>query len=148
MPRTRAAILAASAAAALLLSGCGFASPIRTLQTYSASDGVRVELADGVRVENLMVLTEAEGEAGQLLGAVVNPTEDDARVRIAVSGSATEVRVPAGDVVNLVDEADVVAAVAAPPGATIEASIEFRGTTTARIPVLDGTIPPYDEYLP
>lgn len=148
MHRTRAAALAAAPLAALLLGGCGFASPIQTQQTYSASDGVRVSLADGVRIENLMVLTSAEGEAGQLLGAVVNGSADDARVSISVSGDVTNVRVPAGETVSLLEESEPITAVEAPPGATVEASIEFRGTTVRAIPVLDGTIPPYDEYMP
>ncbi len=147
MRQTVAAIVAAPLAA-LLLAGCGFASPIRTQQTYSPSDGVRVDLGDGVRIENLMVLTEAEGEPGRLLGAVVNGSPADARVRIDVSGGVNEIRVGAGEVASLLDDADLIPAVGAPPGATIEATIDFRGTTTRRIPVLDGSIPPYDRYLP
>lgn len=148
MPRpARALAILAVPLAAGLLGGCGFASPIQTQQTYAASDGVRVQLSDDVRIENLLLLTAAEGEPGRLLGAVVNGSGDDATVSIDVGGEVTEVHVAAGQTANLADE-EPLAAVGAAPGATIEVSIEFAGTTVRAIPVLDGTIPPYDEYLP
>ena len=146
----RSTAMAAAAAAALILSSCAWASPTRTNEAYAPSDGVRVSLVDGdeVRVENVMLLTEAEGSPAQLFGAVVNDTPEAVTVGVSVGGSQSTIEVDANGVARLEEETDVIESSPAAPGSTSPVTFEFRGAQTRDVPVLDGTLSPYDEYLP
>lgn len=143
--------VAALAVGPLALAGCSVASPITTQGPYAASDGARVQVTDNVAVENLMVLTEGEGEEGHVLGAVVNRSEQDVEVMLTLGeGEGTiPVGVAAGETVNFTDAGITIDAVGVPPGAVLDSTVAADGTgeITVAVPVLDGTIPPYDEYL-
>ena len=153
MARTirRPAIAAATLGVALVLGGCSAANPITTQRAYAPSDGIRVQVADGVSVENLLVLTEGEGQPGHVLGAVVNRSTQDVRVslKLGESGSPIPVSVPAEGQVNLGNQKATTPSVSVPPGATLPATVGANGVgeISVEVPVLDGTIPPYDEYL-
>lgn len=147
MPRPLRAVGlgAVASAAALSLSACGWASPIQTQQSYAASDGVRVDLADGVRVENLMVVTGGNFEDGWVLGTVANDTTEEVTVAFELAGSSEDVTVPAESAEAISFAAD---GLEEPAGATTPATITFAGATTRAVPVLDGTTSPYDEFAP
>lgn len=153
MARTirRTPLATAVVVGALALAGCSVANPITTAMPYAPSDGVRVEVTDGVTVENLMVLTDGEGEEGHVLGAVVNRSSEDVEVTITLGedGGSVPVDVAAGESVNLAEAGITTAAVGAAPGAVLDATVGATGSgdVAAAVPVLDGTIPPYDEYL-
>ena len=105
-PRTlRATALATGVAVVgLALAGCSTTNRITTEDPYGPSDGIRVALGD-VRGSNLLVVSEAEGEPGNLLGGLVNegteprtvtvsrattrPTSSSARRRPCCSVAAT-----------------------------------------------------------
>src|SRR5699024_5546122 len=82
-PRRIAAALLLSGATAL---GVGACSPITTLQPYNPSDGVRGVLGTQISTDNLMILTDAEGSPGLLLGGVTNKSGDEAQVSFALDG--------------------------------------------------------------
>ena len=103
--RRRPAALLATAAAALLLSGCSFWAPNTAVQPYAPADGLQAELGD-LLVRNMLVVSEGDGEAGLLVGALVNRGEEDTTVQVEVGGTATEVEVPAGVSVALGTESD------------------------------------------
>jgi len=135
----------------LTLAGCSVASPITTAHPYAPSDGIRVAVTDEVAVENLMILTEGEGQEGHLLGAVVNRSGEDVEVSFSFEGGSgsVPVRVDAGDFVNFTDAGITISNVDAAPGATVTTTVSAptAGDTEVHVPVLDGTIPPYDEFL-
>lgn len=162
------------ASAAIVVVAVAACSPVMTNRPYAASDGVRViwdEQAE-VRGENLMILTSAEGEQGRVLGAFVNGTDETTQVRLALpDGMDTVVEVPGsgtlllnGTEVAEGDESDVVAAaessavytdllldsVPAAPGSTLEVTFETpsQGSIVVNVPVLDGTLPEYTDYVP
>lgn len=149
------ALAAVSATGALLLAGC---APTTTDLNYDPSDGVAV----GVTVEgderalrgiNLMVVSAAEGEPGNLLGAFSNKTSEDASFVLQSPGaSPVTVDVPADGIVYLgVDEGiDVqIDTVADAPGSYLDATLTVGGDSAEfQLPVLDGTLPPYDQHLP
>ena len=153
MARTirRTAIAATTLGVALVLGGCSATNPITTQYSYAPSDGVLVQVGDGVSVDNLMVLTEGEGQPGHVLGAVVNRSTQDVRVSLQVGdgGASIPVRVPAGGEVNFAHEKVTTPSVGVAPGGTLPATVsaDDTGSVSVEIPVLDGTIPPYDEYL-
>ncbi|WP_175477203.1 hypothetical protein [Ruania alba] len=150
-PRRLAAVLAVAATTALGLGAC---SPITTMQTYAASDGVRGDLGESIRVENIMVLSSSEGAAGTLLGAVVNRGSEDTEVTLTVDGvsGGVPLSVEAGTTLLLSPEHEDVTlpTVPVPPGAVlaVQVSAPEAGSLTLDVPVLNGDIPPYDEYLP
>lgn len=146
MPRILRAVVAA-AGCGVLLGSCAWASPIQTQQLYAPSDGARFDLAADVRVENMFVLSEGAGEPAQLMGVVVNDTSRPVTVTIDIEGSSEDVRVPARELANLRDQAPL-PSFEPLPGQAVEVSLTWSGTVKGTIPVLDGTIPPYDEYMP
>ncbi|WP_022918438.1 hypothetical protein [Ruania albidiflava] len=146
-------------AAALLLTGVtalgvGACSPITTMQAYAPSDGVRAELGTQLRVENLLVLTSAEGAEGTVLGALVNESTSAADVTLAIDGvsGGQQLEVPAGGTLLLGPEHHEVAlsTVPAAPGATVpvQVSTSQSGSVTLDVPVLDGTLPYYEDKVP
>lgn len=148
----------AAAACAVVLAGC---SPIQTQRAYAPGDGVRAEVGEQVRAENLMVVTEAEGEPGVLLGALTNVGDAATDVTLAVGGASETIALEAGQTVllsspdateraslGIVDV--VIDAVPAPPGALtdVELATPESGSVTVAVPVLDGTLSQYADLLP
>lgn len=148
-PRTLAAI-AALAVAGLGLSACSAASPITTSKSYAASDGVRAQFSKHLRAENLMVLTEGPGSPATLYGALVNNSEEPATFTIKVGELPEQtVEVAPMTVVNLPTEDAKSGSTQAKPGATVAGQVgtTATGAMNVSVPVLDGTLPPYDEYI-
>lgn len=150
-PRRIAAALLLSGATAL---GVGACSPITTMQPYNPSDGVRGVLGTQISTDNLMILTDAEGSQGLLLGGVTNKSGDEAQVSFAVDGAsgALDVTVPSHSTLLLGPEHEevIVPSVPAPPGAVVKMTVSTAqsGSITLSVPVLDGTLPAYDPYVP
>lgn len=144
------AAIAAVCAAGLGLSACTSASPILTTKSYAASDGVRAQLSEHVRAENLMILTEGPGSEAALYGALVNNSEEPVTFTITVGDLPEQtVEVAPGAVVSLPQDGEESASGDYQPGATVEGSVATSqtGSHSVQVPILDGTIPPYDEYL-
>jgi len=142
-----AAVVGASA----LVASCSFMTPIQTQQLYNAGDGVRVEITDEVRAENLMILASAEGAEGQVFGALVNDTEEEVVMGLSIGDGGIQLPVPAnGSVLLGVDELVVLPATPAAPGAMAEALVDAAGygTVSLEVPVLDDTLPQYEDHVP
>lgn len=148
----RAAALAGATTAALLLAAC---SPTTTTLDYAPSDGARVEVSADARLRglNLLVVSEGDGAPGTLLGALSNTTDEDATFTLTADGAApVTVRVDAGATVTLgtadgedaqLDAVDVV------PGSTLTAELTAAGESAEfELPVFDGSLPEYADYLP
>ncbi|ACQ79033.1 putative lipoprotein [Beutenbergia cavernae DSM 12333] len=153
--RARIATGAIALVAAAALVAC---SPITTNEQYAASDGVLVSLGDdaspAVTGENVLVVSEAEGEPGVVIGALTNRTDGPRSVTVSLDGVAlTIVRVDAGETVTIGTESGPqidIPAVPAPPGAVTDLGFETPedGAVTVAVPVLDGTLPEYADLLP
>lgn len=148
------ALAAVSASGALLLAGC---SPSTTDLNYDPSDGAGVSVLGeenrALRGINLMVVSTAEGEAGNVLGALTNKTADDASFTLEAPGAApVTLDVPAGDTVYLGTETGETVqldAVGGAPGEYLDAQLTVGSDSMEfQLPVLDGTLPEYAEYLP
>lgn len=48
----------------------------------------------------------------------------------------------------LEDEVDPYEGLDLAPGATVTGSFTYQGTVSHEVPILDGTLEPYDQYLP
>lgn len=150
--RSRLAVAGALGAVAVTLGGCSFLSPIQTLDPYAPSDGVRVEVADGVFIENLLIVAADEGEPGRVLGAVNNETDDDVDLTISFpeSGEDLSVTADANGLANFTDEDLILADTPVAPGGTAAAEVSTLtgGGVPVQVPVLDDTHEHYAEYIP
>ncbi len=159
-PRTLRALLAVSAALLLVLSAC---SPVMTQNRYAAGDGARGDLGDQIELENFLIITEGQGEPGTFLGGITNRAADEVQVTLSITPPVEEGEAPLppeqftiaveGQSTILMqpdDESVVLGEVPVPPGATLDVVVSASGAgqVTIPTPVLDGTIAPYDEYLP
>lgn len=155
MKTRRIAALALGVAVALSTAGCTFITPQSTEIAYSPSDGVTVEGSQPLEVRNAMVVANEDGTAGNLVAAIVNPTDGDLTLRMEVGEAKTPatVRVPADSVVSLGTEGTPPLALSdfdSAPGSVV--SIYFQsgdqdGVKTD-VPVLDGTLPIYAPLAP
>lgn len=148
------AIAAAAASGALVLTAC---APTTTTLTYDPSDGVGVSVLGeddtDLRGINLLVVSAAAGEAGNLLGALTNKTADDASFTLETPGaSPVAVDVPAGGTVYLgteTGESVALDTVDANPGAYLDATLTVGSDSKEfKLPVLDGTLSEYAEHVP
>jgi hypothetical protein len=158
-PRTlRATALATGVAVlGLALAGCSTTNRITTADPYGPSDGIRVELGD-VRGSNLLVVSEAEGEPGNLLGGLVNEGTEPRTVTVSAGDDSTDVKLGPKETVLLGGgdapedgQASVIfESVDVPPGAVLKVTFSTPedGSVTADLPVLDGSLPEYATAVP
>jgi hypothetical protein len=150
-------LVASAALSALVLlgaTGCTFISPQATTIEYAASDGINVSDADGpIDVRNVFVVATEDGSVGNLVGAIVNPTDEKATLTISFQGiDPFTITVPAGDSVSLGADAEPLRIVDLDtiPGATVEIHFQSGDSTgvKAAVPVLDGTLSYYSDLVP
>lgn len=141
--------LLAWTATAALAAGLGACAPIATQTPYAASDGVRVDVTDTVRVENLMVISAGEGEPGAFQGAVANSGSET--VTVLIGDLSVDVDAGATTLIGGKDgEQLVLDSVPEPPGANLDLTVGAEGAAgeLVPVPVLDGTLPEYAELVP
>lgn len=151
-------LVASAAISALVLlgaTGCTFITPQSTEIQYSASDGINIPDSDGpLEVRNAMIIATEDGSAGNLIAAIVNPTDKAEVLTVEIDGVAESLtlRVGAGDTVSLGSNAEPLRIddLGIKPGATVETYFQSGDATgaSAQIPVLDGTLPYYADLVP
>ncbi|GGC05126.1 hypothetical protein [Cellulomonas carbonis] len=154
-PTPRAArTLAAGAVVAAVLTGCSATNELTTIGAYDASDGVSASVGD-VRVGNLVLVGEDEGEPGRLLGYVTHDGLEGTTVTLSLADGGEPVTVdlePSGTVQLGDAEGDELVFESLPviPGAVADLVVETElgETTTVPVPVLDGTLPEYADLVP
>ncbi len=148
--RRRSALVAAVVAAAATLSACGPSLPL-TQEPYAAGYGFNLTVG-ALEGLDLLVLTDAEGQPGTVLGAVHNTGDTAVTVQVGSPDAPVSIEVDAGEVATLGPDANevAVAAVPAPPGALTALTLasDRDGAATIDVPVLDGTLPAYEGLVP
>lgn len=147
----RAAAAGVIALAVLGVSSCSATSEQATTREYSPSDGI-VENVGEVELRNILVVSNGDGEEGRLLGTVVNASPEDVDFSLATGGTTLTWNIASGDKVVFEDAPDsevTVPNVDTLPGTGLRADAG-NGTETVmvNIPVVDGTLKDYREYLP
>jgi hypothetical protein len=143
---------ALTGAFALGLTGCAYLTPQATTIEYSASDGANGAVGD-VRIANLLALSE-DGADVALVGRLTNNGDGNAQVKIAsvdFPEISTTVSVPEGEYVDLGAEEDVILeGIDAEVGGDLHLFVQYGDSepTTLDVPVLDGSLPEYEDYLP
>lgn len=149
------ASIALGAAVVLGATGCTFMTPQSTEIVYSPSDGVLVQGSAPLEVRNALVIANEDGTAGNLVAAIVNPTDGDLTLRMEVGDARTPaiVRVPANSILSLGAEGTPPLALEdfdAAPGTNIPIyfqSGDVNGVQTD-VPVMDGSLPYYATLAP
>lgn len=148
-----AASIAVGAALTLGATGCSMLAPQATTIEYSASDGVNVPESGPLAVRNAMVITNEDGNEGNFLAAIVNNTDEDQVLVFGYGEASDTIEVPARDVVSLGvngEEPILLEDIDAKPGSQLAMSFQSGEGEGVRIdvPVLDGLLPYYTEYVP
>ncbi|MFJ4171196.1 hypothetical protein ACIPY3_16965 [Paenarthrobacter sp. NPDC089714] len=135
----------------LSVTGCGFVNAQQTSHQYSASDGVRADLGK-LQLRNILIVATGENQPGRVIGAVFNQGTSDATLTISgANGSQTEIPVKAGSETYLNDQADaaILSSAGTQPGGLTPVTIRSGSdSSTVNVPVVDGTLPEYQKYLP
>ena len=147
----RAAAAGVIALAVLGVSSCSAVNEQATVREYSPSDGI-VENVGEVELRNLLVVSNGDGEAGRVLGTVVNASPDDVGFSLAMGGTTLEWTIESGDKVIFEDapaDQTTVPNVDVLPGTGLRADAsDGAETVELNVPVVDGTLEDYREYLP
>jgi hypothetical protein len=136
----------------LSVTGCGYINPQQTSEQYAASDGTMADLGP-LQLRNIMIISDGEDKPGRVVGAVYNSSSEDAVLTITgVGGAQGQVPVKKNSY-TLLDGATQVtlSKTGGRPGSLVELSISEDATNESakfKVPVLDGTIVDYKEYLP
>jgi len=137
----------------LTASGCGFIAPQATTEHYDASDGTSATVGS-VKVLNAILLSE-DGETGNLIASVANTGNDRVTVTLQYEGDGQKVDKKvsvAGNTVKSIgtDEQFLLTGIGAELGSLFPVFVQYDDETGKQmlVPVLDGTLPEYAEYLP
>lgn len=150
-----AATLALAAAVMLATTGCTFSAEIATQKDYDPSDGVGIDVGD-LALRNILLIGE-DGDALNLVMTVVSAS--GSAQRLNVQWQAGDERVtesvfvdPNGrTAVGGPDQRQVLVTDADGKLGGLVALYFSYGTATGRevlVPVLDGSLPEYELYLP
>lgn len=146
---------AAILALALLgTTGCTFVTQQASTIPYSASDGVNVgEEAGPLKVRNAMIIATEDGETGNFVAAVINDTADAGTLTITVDGQEPFlVDLEPDERISFGTDAEPlrIDGLGVLPGADVEVFFQSGDATAVpvQIPVLDGTLPYYEDLVP
>lgn len=162
-PAKRVAVLAALGVGLLTATGCGYINAQQTTHVYSASDGVRTDIGS-LQLRNMLIVSADATAApssssssapasrpGRLIGTVFNTSDQDVALTLNDGSSTVRLDIPKKGEVQL-DKAgtDVTLSKAgAVPGALAKVSFNAAGTSQdVQIPVVDGTLSEYRQYIP
>ncbi|TLM74924.1 hypothetical protein [Pseudarthrobacter sp. NamB4] len=151
--RGKLALTAAALGVGLLASGCGYTNAQQTTAQYQQSDGINTEIGP-LEVRNLLIVSAGEDQPGRVIAAVYNSSSEDVTLTLnGAEGSQTEVPVKASSYTLLNDTSDqaILSTTGGIPGSLVDIKITEDATNmsnTVKVPVLDTTLPEYQEYLP
>ncbi|WP_394280417.1 DNA modification methylase [Microbacterium sp.] len=150
-PRLIASI-ALGAAVVLGATGCNMLAPQATTIEYSASDGRNVPDSGPLKVRNAMIIANEDGSMGNFIAGIVNSTDEDLVLNVGLGSDLQTIPVAARSTVSLgVTSAPMLFQnLGAIPGSDVEMSFQSgdgEGVEVA-IPILDGTLPYYTEFVP
>jgi hypothetical protein len=134
-------------------AGCNLIAPQATLRHYDASDGVGGSVGD-IDVRNAILISDT-GKAGNLVVTLVN-TGDSAHLVNIKHGNSEKVKqvsVKPGAIKVLggpTDQRVVFNGIKTEPGALYPVYFQYGDETVLRlrVPVLDGSLPEYQDYSP
>ncbi len=151
--KNRGRRVVAVAALAMLTFGVTSCSAINQQATtlhYAASDGIVLNVGD-LDVRNLMLITNSATDEARVLGSLVNDTDQAMTLEMKLSTGSTSVKVPAKSVVDFEKDKNktLLTSTGVAPGAQARATLSVGpNSDEAKIPVIDGTLEEYREFVP
>ncbi|MFJ6003935.1 hypothetical protein [Arthrobacter sp. NPDC092385] len=152
-PKNRAQQAVAAGAVLLMLgvSGCSFTVDQSTTAPYAASDGIVKDLGP-VLLRNILIVGRDDETAGRLVGTVFNTSDDPVDLSIRAGGASTSVTIEGQGEFRFEDETEddgTLEGLEDAPGSLIDVDFEVEGEdATFEVPVLDGTLEEYREFVP
>ena len=146
------AAVAIAATIALAVAAC---APIATLKPYDPSDGVSAKVGD-VKVLNALVLTKA-GTNGNLLFSAYNPSDELIQLTVQYDGSTGKVTKTAALLPDATTDFGYgskgqffLPGITTKAGSLVDIYFQYGDAEGKQIPVpvLDGSLPQYDNLLP
>jgi hypothetical protein len=155
--RTRfASPIAAVAITVLALTGCTFITPIATQKPYDPSDGVGTDIGD-LALRNILLIANDLNEA-TLVMTVVNSADEDIELNLQYGEAGARVTetvtVPGGQARTRVGDDPGTTIIVSDSTMTLGALFPIYaeyGSVPGEVilvPVLDGTLPEYELYVP
>ncbi|GAA2175105.1 hypothetical protein GCM10009784_16170 [Arthrobacter parietis] len=152
-PKKRVQLAAAGTAVLALLgaTGCSAVNEQATTIEYSASDGI-VDRVGPVLLRNILIITSDEGEPGTLLGTLFNESDSPVQVTIDGENENSQVTIDANGKYVFEDEVGddgILEGISEIPGALVDLEFTVNSESESiRVPVLDGTLEEYREFVP
>ena len=156
MPTRFASPVAAIAITVLALTGCTFFTPIATQKPYDPSDGVGADIGD-LALRNILLIANTSNEA-TLVMTVVNNADQDIVLNLQYGDAGARVTetltVIGGQSRTRVGDEDGTTIIVSDPTMTLGALFPIYaeyGSVPGEVilvPVLDGTLPEYELYVP
>ncbi|MFC3298297.1 hypothetical protein FJV46_10130 [Arthrobacter agilis] len=152
-PKNRAqrAVAAGALLVVLPISGCNLIAEQSTTTQYAASDGIVKDLGP-VLMRNILVVGTEDDEAGRLVGTVFNTSDDPVDLSVSAGGGATRISIEGQGQIRFEDESGddaTLEGIDDIPGSLIDIDFEVDGEqATFQVPVLDGTLQEYREFVP
>lgn len=150
------AALAGSVVSVLAVTGCTFSAEIANLEPYDPSDGVGADLGD-LALRNVLLIANDGGEA-TLVMTVVNRGEEgvDLNLQFGDEGArqTESLEIPGGRSSTRVGDDPATTVVISDDALTVGALFPIYAEygsvpgTVLYVPVLDGTLPEYELYVP
>jgi hypothetical protein len=149
--RLQPAVVTGAVVMMLGISGCSFTAEQFTANPYAPSDGIVKDLG-AVLLRNVLIVGNEDESEGRLIGTVFNTSDEPVDLTITAGGASTEITIEGQGEYRFEDETADDAGLAGiedVPGSLIEVDFETEGETAVfEVPVLDGTLPEYREYVP
>lgn len=152
-----ASSVALAAALALGATGCSMIAPQGTTEPYAPSDGRDVS-TENVDIRNIMLVADETGESFNVVFSSVNRSGEDQQLAITFVGEGSkrataEFEIPQGNTRFGNPEGEqapvLISMPGLEPGATVNAFFQAGSSPEVeyQIPVLDGTLAEYREYV-
>ena len=151
--RTRRRVSAALVAVAVLglLTGCDLFAPQDTKYIQETADGVNGDVGE-IFIGNAVLLTQESSSPASLVATLINQGESSEEVRIVTSAGSETVTVKPAESVQLgTSDGQSVTfdGLDAQPGALADVTFQTSTMTeTLQVPVLDGSLPQYQDLVP
>lgn len=149
--RVQRALVAGAAALALLgTAGCSAISEQATTFSYAASDGIVADIGP-IDLRNLMILAADAESQGRVLGTAANNSDSPVQLSLAVAGSTASVTVPANGQIRFEQDENetTLSNPGGIPGSIVDVTVQVNSDSeVVGVPVLDGTLPEYAEFVP
>ncbi len=149
--RVQQAVAAGAVLLTLGVSGCSFTTDQSTTTPYAASDGIVKDLGP-VLLRNILIVGRDDETAGRLVGTVFNTSDDPVTLSIQAGGASTEVTIDGQGQFRFEEESSDDATLEGLediPGSLIDVEFDVEGEQAVfEVPVLDGTLEEYREYVP